>query len=83
MFEKVRTRPGQDQSPVYECLGTKTGKVPGWNFCKYVIGRDGKTVEFFDSRVSPTGKKMKAAIEAALARPEVPASSSTEEKPVS
>ena len=83
MFEKVRTRPGQDQSPVYECLGTKTGKVPGWNFCKYVIGRDGKTVEFFDSRVSPTGKKMKAAIEAALAGPKTSTSTSTTEKPVS
>ena len=69
MFEKVRTRPGQDQSEVYQCLGTKTGKVPGWNFCKYIVGRDGKSVEFFDSRSSPTGKKMQAAIEKALAAP--------------
>ncbi|MCH2161707.1 MAG: glutathione peroxidase [Phycisphaerales bacterium] len=69
MFAKVRTRPGQDQSEVYECLGIKTGKVPGWNFCKYVIGRDGRSVEFFDSRVSPTGRKMKDAVEKALDQP--------------
>ena len=68
MFEKVVTKPGEKQSPVYQCLGTKTGKLPGWNFCKYVVGRDGKTVAFFDSRVSPTGSKMRAAIDKALAK---------------
>ena len=68
MFEKVSTKPGEKQSPIYQCLGTKTGKLPGWNFCKYLVGRDGKTVTFFDSRVAPTSSKLQAAIEKDLAK---------------
>ena len=66
MMEKISTRPGDGQSPVYEYLGTKTGKLPGWNFCKYLIASDGTTIEFFDSRVDPDGDKMKTAVEKAL-----------------
>ena len=69
MFAKVVTKPGEKQSPIYQCLGTKTGKLPGWNFCKYVVGRDGKTVTFFDSRATPTGSKVKTAVEKAIAQP--------------
>ena len=68
MFEKVSTRPGEKQSPIYQCLGTKTGTLPGWNFCKYVVGRDGRTVTFFDSRTTPTSAKMRTVIEKALAK---------------
>lgn len=69
MFAKVVTKPGEKQSPIYQCLGTKTGKLPGWNFCKYVVGRDGKTITFFDSRASPTGSKVTTAVKEALAKP--------------
>lgn len=67
MFEKVHVKPGETQSDVYGLLGTQSGKLPGWNFCKYVVGRDGKTVAFFESRESPTGPKMLAVIEKELA----------------
>lgn len=73
MMEKVSSKPGKGQSPIYEYLGTKTGKLPGWNFCKYLISSDGTTIEFFDSRVDPDGAKMKAAVEKAL--PKTPAAS--------
>ena len=69
MFAKVVTKPGEKQSPIYQCLGTKTGKLPGWNFCKYVVGRDGKTVTFFDSRATPTGSKVQTAVDKAIAQP--------------
>lgn len=66
MMEKISTKPGGNQSAVYEFLGTRTGKLPGWNFCKYLVSSDGTTIEFFDSRVDPNGAKMKAAVEKAL-----------------
>jgi glutathione peroxidase len=65
MMSKVSVKPGSEQSPVYEFLGTKTGKLPGWNFCKYLVFPDGKTIEFFDSRVDPGSAAFKSAIEKA------------------
>src|ERR1700704_3587945 len=41
MFEKVVTKAGASQSPIYSFLGT-TGNLPAWNFSKYVVGKDGK-----------------------------------------
>ena len=52
MFEKLRVKAGAQQSDVYALLGTQSGKLPGWNFCKYVVGRDGKVVAFFPSNES-------------------------------
>lgn len=69
MFEKVGVRAGERQSDVYGLLGTQSGKLPGWNFCKYVVGRDGRVVAFFTSGESPTGPKIRAAIEKALSEP--------------
>src|SRR5262245_63797277 len=45
MFSKLVTKPGAGQSPVYAFL-TKGGDVPNWNFCKYLVGKDGKVVAF-------------------------------------
>ena len=66
MFEKCVVKAGDAQSKVYECLGTKTGELPGWNFGKYVVSRDGKTATFFASNVGPDSSKMVDAIEKAL-----------------
>lgn len=38
-------------------------KSPSWNFNKYLISKDGQTVKHFGSMTSPTGKKLKKAIE--------------------
>jgi glutathione peroxidase len=67
MFEKCRVKAGEGQSQVFECLGTKTGELPGWNFGKYVVSRDGKTAAFFPSTTGPDSAKLVEAIEKALA----------------
>jgi glutathione peroxidase len=65
MFSKVATKPGSEQSPIYGFL-TQGGNVPNWNFCKYVVGKDGKVVAFFSSKITPESKELRDAIETAL-----------------
>jgi glutathione peroxidase len=67
MFSKLVTKPGPDQSPLYAFL-TKGGQAPAWNFSKYVVGKDGKVVSFFPSKVAPDSKELRDAIESALAK---------------
>ena len=67
MFGKLVTKAGPEQSPIYAYLG-KTGNLPNWNFCKYLVGKDGKVVAFFPSKVAPESKDLKDAIETALAK---------------
>jgi glutathione peroxidase len=67
MMAKVQTKAGEGQAEIYEFLGTRTGKLPGWNFSKYLIGRDGKTITFFDSKTRPDSKELREAIDKALA----------------
>lgn len=83
MMEKVKTAAGAGQAEIYEFLGTRTGKLPGWNFAKYVIGRDGQTITFFDSRVKPDAKDLREAIDKALAagKPSAPAKAAEQGKP--
>jgi glutathione peroxidase len=66
MFEKVVTKAGEGQSPIYSFLGT-SGNLPAWNFSKYVIGKDGRIVAFFPSKVTPDAPELRAAIGQALA----------------
>lgn len=63
---KVETKEGAGQSPVYSFLGGATGKLPGWNFCKYLVGKDGKVIGFYPSNVAPTSPELRTAIETAL-----------------
>jgi len=67
MFEKVQTKAGAGQSPVYALLGQGAGSLPKWNFGKYLVGRSGKVIKFFPSDVAPESAELAAAIEAALA----------------
>jgi len=67
MFAKVVTKAGEGQSPIYEFLG-KGGELPGWNFGKYLVGRDGKVIAYFPSKVAPESKELRDAIEKALGR---------------
>ena len=66
MFEKVVTRSGPGQSPVYAFLG-RSGNLPAWNFSKYVINREGEVVAFFPSDVTPEDRRLRAAMDKALA----------------
>jgi glutathione peroxidase len=69
LFAKVKVKEGEGQAPLYALLGKATGKLPGWNFCKYVLGKDGTVREFFASTVKPEDAELRAAIERALAEP--------------
>jgi glutathione peroxidase len=67
MFAKVVTKAGSRQSPIYAFLGG-SGKLPSWNFAKYVVGKDGKVAAFFASDVAPESKELRDAIDGALAK---------------
>ena len=67
MFQKSVTKPGPAQSPVYSVL-TQGKQAPDWNFCKYVVGKDGKVLGFYPSKVEPSAKQLREAIAAALAQ---------------
>ena len=66
MFAKSSVK-GAAANPMFVQLAKSTGKAPGWNFHKYLIGRDGKPLGSYDSNVLPTGAAMVAQIEKALA----------------
>jgi len=66
MFAKVETKAGANQSPVYAALTEATGKQPSWNFCKYLVGKDGKPIAFYKSGTAPDSAELREAIEAAL-----------------
>ena len=68
MFEKLVTKPGADQSPIYSFLG-KQGHLPAWNFAKYVVDKNGKILAFFPSDVTPDSPTLRAVIAKALATP--------------
>lgn len=65
MFEKVTVK-GENADPFYRQLAADGGGEPGWNFHKYLIGKDGKVISGFPSKVAPDAPELRAAIEAAL-----------------
>lgn len=68
MFEKVHVV-GAEVTPLYRDLATAAGEAPRWNFHKYLIGRDGRLVASYGSKVTPDDPQVVAAIEKALATP--------------
>lgn len=52
MIEKSSVR-GNGASPFYRALTAATGEAPRWNFHKYLIAPDGKTVYSFATQVEP------------------------------
>jgi glutathione peroxidase len=57
LFNKISVK-GKDRHPLYKWLEAKTGKVPTWNFCKYLVSADGDEVRFFPSTVKPMDKEI-------------------------
>lgn len=57
MFEKISVK-GNDQHPLYQWLEAKSGKAPSWNFCKYIIDKNGNVVSFFGKKVRPIDKEI-------------------------
>jgi glutathione peroxidase len=66
MFEKVVTMRGPSQSPIYAFLG-RSGRLPAWNFTKYLVNKQGKVVASFESQVTPEDPALRDAIAKALA----------------
>lgn len=67
LLAKSGVKAGPEQCAVFEFLGTRTGKLPGWNFSKYLVGRDGQPIEFWGSGAKPDSKELVEALEKALA----------------
>ncbi len=68
LFDKVHVK-GPDQHPLFAALTGDESPLPGeikWNFSKFLIGRDGKLVRRFESKVAPDSPELVQAIKAAL-----------------
>ncbi len=66
MMEKTSVLGGQ-ANLLHEALFKATGERPQWNFHKFLIGRDGSTVNSFGSRVAPQSDEFLRQLEASLA----------------
>jgi glutathione peroxidase len=69
LYAKISVK-GEDQAPLYSYLTKETG--PGitgdikWNFTKFLVDRNGKVVQRFESAVTPDSKEVTGAIEKQL-----------------
>ncbi|WP_148716737.1 glutathione peroxidase [Chitinolyticbacter meiyuanensis] len=59
---------GSNANPLFQRLAAASGTAPKWNFYKYLIAPDGKTVTAFASRVAPDDPRIVSAIEGWLKR---------------
>ena len=64
MFGKTSVAPGA--SPLFDALAKASGQRPKWNFAKYLVGRDGRTVAFYPSDVEPESPELTARLETLL-----------------
>ena len=62
---------GSNAHPFYKWAAETMGPdgVPKWNFHKYLIGRDGRLLKSFSTRLEPTSAEVTTWIEKALAEP--------------
>ncbi len=68
MFTKTRVTQaaGAELNPLFAELARSTGQSPRWNFHKYVIARDGRSVTSHASEVDPEGREFVRGIEKLL-----------------
>ena len=69
MFDRLEVN-GENRHPLYAVLAGTNSPFAGnikWNFTKFLIGRDGKVLQRFESKVTPDSAELTKAIEAALA----------------
>lgn len=68
MFAKVDVK-GENADPIYKWLvhSTSNQNDVEWNFAKFLVGKDGKTVTRFGARTQPESEEVVAAIEKSLA----------------
>ena len=65
-----QTVSGPQAHPFYRWAADTLGATaaPTWNFHKYLIGRDGRLITAFGTRVTPQAPELIKAVEAALAK---------------
>lgn len=66
LFEKIEVA-GKDKAPLYNWLSNKdlngwNNQEPSWNFCKYLINKDGKLTHFFESKITPENPEFLQAV---------------------
>ena len=66
MFTKTSVT-GDSAVPFFKQLSQDPGQRPKWNFYKYLIGRDGKLIDSYNSMTGPESKSVVQAIEKNLA----------------
>ena len=69
LFDKLEVN-GPNRHPLYALLAGSGSPFPGdikWNFNKFLVGRDGKILKRFDSKVKPDSVELVQAVEQALA----------------
>jgi len=66
MFTKTSVT-GDSAVPFFKQLALDPGQRPKWNFYKYLIGRDGKLIDSYNSMTGPESKSVVQAIEKNLA----------------
>ncbi len=59
---------GENAHPIYKWIQSNVSVIgqPRWNFHKYLIGKDGKIINWFSSMTSPTSEGLVNQIETAL-----------------
>jgi len=59
---------GSGEHPFYQWAGEQAGALgqPKWNFHKYLIGADGRFIDWFSTPTKPMGPKITSAVEKAL-----------------
>ncbi|MBW4964850.1 glutathione peroxidase [Pseudoalteromonas sp. CR1] len=66
MFATSEVR-GSDANPIFKHLNEQTSS-PNWNFYKYLVSADRKTILRFNSKVKPDSPKMIKAVENSLSK---------------
>ena len=65
MIEKGSVK-GPGANDLYKQLAAATGTAPSWNFHKYLIAPDGKTVYSFGTRVEPDAREIMSKLQPML-----------------
>ncbi len=65
---KIQKVKGSDAHPLYQWLNSSVSVIgtPRWNFHKFLVGKDGKVINWFSSMTSPSSEGLVKEIEIAL-----------------
>lgn len=68
LFAKLDVN-GPNRHPLYQALAGEASPFPGdigWNFNKFLVGKDGSLLSRYPSKVAPESPELRSAIDAAL-----------------